>query len=85
MGALTGLAVLDLSRILAGPYCTQVLADLGATVWKVEPPWGDYTRRFGPPFASGESAYYLSANRGKRGLAVNLNPNPPREGVWLAS
>ena len=72
MGALDGLIVLDLSHILAGPYCTQVLSDLGATVWKIEPPWGDDTRRFGPPFASGESAYYLCANRGKKSLVINL-------------
>ena len=72
VGALEGVVVLDLSRLLAGPYCTQTLSDLGATVWKVEPPWGDDSRRFGPPFASGESAYYLSANRGKKGLAIDL-------------
>ncbi len=69
---LNGLLVLDLSRILAGPYCTQVLADLGATVWKVESLQGDDTRRWGPPFSEGESAYYLSTNRGKQSLAVNL-------------
>ena len=72
MGPLAGLRVLDLSRILAGPFATQVLADLGAEVWKVESPRGDDTRRWGPPFAGGESAYYLSANRGKKSLAVNL-------------
>ena len=72
MGPLAGLKVLDLSRILAGPFATQVLADLGAEVWKVESPRGDDTRRWGPPFVRGESAYYLSANRGKKSLAVNL-------------
>ncbi len=72
MGALDGLVVLDLSRILAGPYATQMLADLGAEVWKVESPWGDDTRRWGPPFREGESAYFLSTNRGKKSLAVNL-------------
>jgi len=72
MGPLAGLKVLDLSRILAGPFATQVLSDLGATVWKVESPKGDDTRRWGPPFVEGESAYYLSANRGKKSLAVNL-------------
>ncbi len=72
MGPLAGLKVLDLSRILAGPFATQVLSDLGATVWKVESPKGDDTRRWGPPFIEGESAYYLSANRGKKSLAVNL-------------
>jgi crotonobetainyl-CoA:carnitine CoA-transferase CaiB-like acyl-CoA transferase len=110
MGALDGLKVLDLSRILAGPFCTQMLADLGADVWKIEPPKGDDTRTWGPPFLSehqpppsslagegeakrrllasgrggdgrdanwklgseGESAYYLSCNRGKKSVGVNL-------------
>ncbi|WP_324718033.1 CoA transferase [Carboxydochorda subterranea] len=71
-GPLEGIKVLDLSRVLAGPYCTQILADLGATVWKIEPPWGDETRGWGPPFVQGESAYYLSVNRGKKSVAVNL-------------
>src|SRR5687767_11872391 len=65
---LAGVRVLDLSRILAGPYCTQMLADLGAEVVKVEPPDGDDTRRFGPPFVGGESTYFLSINRGKRSI-----------------
>ncbi len=69
---LKDITILDLSRILAGPYCTQMLADLGATVWKLEPPHGDDTRRWGPPFEEGESAYYLSVNRGKKSIAVNL-------------
>lgn len=69
---LAGLNVLDLSRILAGPYCTQMLADLGADVVKVEPPGGDDTRRFGPPFIGGEATYYLSINRGKRSIVVDL-------------
>jgi crotonobetainyl-CoA:carnitine CoA-transferase CaiB-like acyl-CoA transferase len=70
--ALAGLKVLDLSRILAGPFCTQLLSDLGATIWEVESPKGDDTRRWGPPFVNGESAYYLSTNRGKSSLSVNL-------------
>jgi crotonobetainyl-CoA:carnitine CoA-transferase CaiB-like acyl-CoA transferase len=71
---LTGLRVLDLSRVLAGPYCTMVLADLGAEVIKVErPQGGDETRAWGPPFAGGESAYYLSVNRGKRSCAIDLS------------
>jgi crotonobetainyl-CoA:carnitine CoA-transferase CaiB-like acyl-CoA transferase len=69
---LNNITVLDMSRILAGPYCTQLLADLGATVWKLEPPTGDDTRGWGPPFEQGESAYYLSVNRGKKSIAVNL-------------
>jgi crotonobetainyl-CoA:carnitine CoA-transferase CaiB-like acyl-CoA transferase len=65
--------VVDLSRVLAGPYCTMVLADLGADVVKVErPQGGDETRTWGPPFAGGEAAYYLSVNRGKRSCAIDL-------------
>ncbi|MBD8878483.1 CoA transferase [Roseibium polysiphoniae] len=79
-GALSGLVVLDLSRILAGPTCTQILGDLGAEVIKIErPEKGDDTRGWGPPFlkdAAGretqESAYYLSSNRNKRSVAINL-------------
>lgn len=72
MQALSGIKVLDLSRVLAGPFCTQMLSDLGAHVWKIESPQGDDTRRWGPPFEHGESAYFLSANRGKQSLAINL-------------
>ena len=70
---LAGRRVLDLSRVLAGPWSTMVLADLGADVIKVEHPrGGDDTRRWGPPFAGGESAYYLCANRNKRSIAIDL-------------
>ena len=71
---LAGVRVADLSRVLAGPYCTMVLADLGADVIKVErPEGGDETRSWGPPFAGGEAAYYLSVNRGKRSCALDLS------------
>jgi formyl-CoA transferase len=70
---LAGLRVLDLSRALAGPFCTQMLADLGAAVVKIEQPGpGDHTRAWGPPFQGGESAYFLSVNRGKRSMALDL-------------
>ncbi len=74
MPPLDGVRVLDLSRVLAGPYCTMVLADLGADVIKVERPGvGDETRAWGPPYAGGESAYYISVNRGKRSCAIDLS------------
>lgn len=70
---LAGIRVLDASRVLAGPYCGQVLADLGAEVIKVERPGqGDETRAWGPPFAGDLSAYFLSCNRGKKALALDL-------------
>ncbi|MHC4549723.1 MAG: CaiB/BaiF CoA transferase family protein [Planctomycetota bacterium] len=70
---LSGVRVLDLSRILAGPYATMMLGDLGAEVIKVERPGtGDDTRTWGPPFAGGESAYYLCCNRNKRSIVVDL-------------
>jgi len=76
MGALSGITVLDLSRVLAGPWAGQLLADLGADVIKVENPrGGDDTRHWGPPWtrpAGGESAYYLCANRGKRSLTLDF-------------
>ena len=72
---LDGVRVLDASRVLAGPFCGQLLGDLGAEVLKVERPGsGDETRGWGPPFRSaGESAYFLSCNRNKRGLALDLS------------
>ena len=70
---LEGIRVLDLSRVLAGPYCTMILGDLGAEIIKVEAPGGsDETRGWGPPFQEGVSAYYLCANRNKKSLTVNL-------------
>jgi formyl-CoA transferase len=87
-GALAGVKVLDLSRVLAGPYATQILGDHGAEIIKVEPPLGDETREWGPPFrgdASGErgpSAYYTNINRNKRGIALDLTKPEAREVVW---
>jgi crotonobetainyl-CoA:carnitine CoA-transferase CaiB-like acyl-CoA transferase len=79
---LEGVRVLDLSRVLAGPYATMVLADLGADVIKVEhPERGDDTRHWGPPFAGGESAYFLSVNRNKRSIGVNLKTEEGLERV----
>jgi crotonobetainyl-CoA:carnitine CoA-transferase CaiB-like acyl-CoA transferase len=73
MAPLDGIRVLDLTRVLAGPFCTMNLGDMGAEVFKVEDPdGGDDTRAFGPPFANGVSTYFLSINRNKKSLAVNL-------------
>ncbi len=73
MKPLDGVKVLDLTRVLAGPYCTMMLADMGADVVKVERPGaGDDTRAFGPPFLNGESAYFMSINRNKRSVTLNL-------------
>ena len=72
-GALTGVRVLDLTRVLAGPVCTMMLGDMGAEVLKVEPLGsGDDTRTWGPPFLGGESAYFLGVNRNKRGMTLNM-------------
>lgn len=80
-GALDGIKILDLSRVLAGPWCTQLLADLGATVYKVERPGdGDDTRAWGPPFADSSvqpglrmASYFMSANRGKQSVAIDFS------------
>ncbi len=89
-GALDGVVVLDLSRILAGPTCTQLLADLGATVWKIENPksGGDDTRSWGPPFindADGNptdlSTYFMCANRNKKSVAVDISTPEGQETI----
>src|SRR5262252_6770628 len=80
-GALAGIRVVDLTRILAGPLCAMMLGDMGAEVVKVEPPGsGDDTRTWGPPFVGGEAAYFLGANRNKRSLTLNLAA-PAGQGV----
>ncbi|WP_326565842.1 CoA transferase [Amycolatopsis rhabdoformis] len=79
---LDGLKVVDLSRILAGPYCTQYLGEMGADVIKVEPPGhGDDTRLWGPPFVGDEAVYFLAANRNKRGIVLDLKSERGREAV----
>ena len=83
---LAGVRVLDLSRVLAGPYATQMLGDLGADVWKIERPGhGDETRAWGPPFVCGTSAYYLSANRNKRSAALDFNDAGHRAAILRAA
>src|SRR5919197_1956929 len=73
MTPLDGILVLDLTRVLSGPYCTMLLADMGARVIKVEQPAkGDDTRAWGPPFLAGESAYFLSVNRNKESLTLDF-------------
>ncbi|MCW8945067.1 MAG: CoA transferase [Sedimenticola sp.] len=89
MGPLQGIKILDLSRILAGPWATQLLADYGADVWKIERPGvGDDTRHWGPPFLKDrdgvettESAYFLSTNRGKRSLVLDITAEPGQAAI----
>ena len=71
-GALAGLKVVDLSRVLGGPYCTQILGDHGADILKIEPPQGDETRDWGPPFHEGDASYFIGVNRNKRAMALDL-------------
>jgi len=77
---LSGLKVVDLSRFIAGPYCTMKLGDMGAEVIKVETPGkGDDSRELGPPFLEGESAYYLSFNRSKKSITLNMREEKAKE------
>ena len=72
-GAVAGITVLDLTRVLGGPYCTQILSDNGAEVIKIEPPQGDDVRDWGPPFGrSGDASYFLGVNRNKRSVGLDL-------------
>ena len=73
MRPLDGITVVDLTRVLSGPYCTMLLADMGARVIKIERPGtGDDTRAWGPPFVNGESSYFLSINRNKESVALDF-------------
>ena len=69
---LSGLKILDMSRVLAGPHCAMLLGELGAEVLKVESPGGDDTRGWGPPYQNGESAYFIGANRNKHSITLDL-------------
>ncbi len=81
-GALAGLKVIDLTRVLGGPYCTMILSDHGAEVIKVEPPQGDEVRDWGPPFLSDDASYFIGINRNKRSLALDLG-KPEGKAVLL--
>lgn len=78
-GALAGLKVIDLSRVLGGPFATQILGDHGAEVIKIEPPGGDETRGWGPPFQDETASYFLGVNRNKRGLALDFGQPAARD------
>lgn len=78
-GALEGIRVIDVSRVLGAPFCTQILADHGAEVIKVEPPTGDETRTWGPPFLGDAASYFLGLNRNKKGIALDLSQPAGRE------
>lgn len=80
-GPLESVRILDFTQVLAGPYCTQILGDMGAEVIKVEPPQGDATRKWGPPFQGADSSYFHSVNRNKRSIAVDL---AKRDGAEIA-
>jgi formyl-CoA transferase len=71
-GALAGIKVIDLTRVLGGPYCTMILSDHGADVIKIEPPQGDEVRDWGPPFEGGDASYFIGVNRNKRGIALDI-------------
>ena len=81
-GSLEGIRVIDLSRVLGGPYCGQILADHGADVLKIEPPQGDETRTWGPPYENGVASYYIGLNRNKRGMRMDLTQADQRAKLW---
>jgi crotonobetainyl-CoA:carnitine CoA-transferase CaiB-like acyl-CoA transferase len=79
--ALAGKRIVDLTRVVAGPFCTQMLADHGAEVLKIEPPHGDETRKLGPPFVDGTAAYFTGLNRNKLGLSLDLSRPEARDAL----
>jgi succinate---hydroxymethylglutarate CoA-transferase len=79
MGVLSGIRVIDFTRVVAGPYCTMMLGDLGAEVLKIESPQGDDTRKWGPPFVEDESAYFLAINRNKKSVCLDLRTEEGQE------
>jgi len=83
MRPLEGIRILDLTRVLSGPYCTMLLGDLGAEVIKVERPGeGDDTRAFGPPFQGDQAAYFLSINRNKKSITLDMKSERGKEVLW---
>src|SRR5712664_2978903 len=81
VGALAGKRIVDLTRVVAGPFCTQMLADHGAEVIKIESPQGDETRKLGPPFVDGTAAYFTGLNRNKLGLSLDLGRPEARDAL----
>src|SRR6201997_2099881 len=81
-GALAGLKVIDLTRVLGGPYCTMILSDHGAEVIKIEPPQGDEVRDWGPPFHEDDASYFIGVNRNKRSIGLDLS-KPDGKAVLL--
>ena len=83
MTPLDGIRIIDLSRVVSGPFCTMTLSDMGADVIKIEEPGiGNESRAFGPPFLGGESPYFLSINRNKRSCTVNLKSDDGKAILW---
>lgn len=78
-GALAGMKVIDLSRVLGGPYCTQILGDHGADIIKIEPPLGDETRHWGPSYRDKDSSYFIGVNRNKRSIGLDLSRDEGRD------
>ncbi|HTW69438.1 MAG TPA: CaiB/BaiF CoA-transferase family protein [Acetobacteraceae bacterium] len=78
-GALAGIKVIDLTRVLGGPYCTMILSDHGAEVIKIEPPQGDEVRDWGPPFHDGDASYYIGVNRNKHAISLDLGKPAGKE------